>query len=77
MLSGKSPDFDQSLTVAQYVLQMIEKRTRADSVVRPVPLGVALTYSLLLLLGGVGGGFSVSSGEPAHTTFGPSTGMRC
>jgi hypothetical protein len=57
---------DQSLTVAQYTLN-----ARLRSVRLPItaPLGVFM-ISLELFLGGVGGGFRVSSGEVAHAIAG-------
>jgi hypothetical protein len=79
-LSGDGQIRDQSLTVAQYTLHKTLISVRLDRVVRPVKMRpVALVVfpveisHLAEPFGGVGGGFSVSSGEPAHTTLGPIT----
>ncbi len=64
---------DQSLTVAQYILHTMLKRVRLEIAWAGVP---GATMSLALLFGGDGGGFRVSSGDPAHTAVGPIGLMR-
>ncbi len=74
MLSGDSLLVDQSLTVAQYILNTMLRRVRLEIARADVP--GATIMRLALFFGGVGGGFRVSSGELAHTTVGPISGMR-